>query len=268
MFASQIKSSIASSKVVQQSIGKDPVVVGASYISRDNSNSAINISTQRKSGSVVGLIPSASFGNQTQQSQYGYVQAKVKTRLAMATSMTKTYLEKRASVLEQKTRSTAKKQNEHKQPLVYKVDLTTNEEVPLPAQAQASLFDSQLQSLQRHVIKNDVGPQKTGAASKSNKSQSPTKWSPSKRALYSSKSDNDFLITGRFEKSEDTHRKQFLPEKRLFGGNGGASKIEVGADRLDESMSLALKSELIDSKKKDEISKYLSPMKLGLHRQL
>lgn len=67
----------------------------------------------------------------------------------------------------------------------------------------------------------------------------------------------------------DTGKKNFIPEKRLFGGNGnergGNSNQDYGPD---ESMSLAMKSVLLDSKKKDEINKYLSPIKFGLNRPL
>lgn len=105
---------MASSKVIQQSSGRDPVIVNASYISKDISDSAINISMQRKSGSVVGLIPNAGFSSQPYSSNYGHIQARVKTRMTNLGQSTKTYIEKRASVLEQKKKLNAKKLNEHK----------------------------------------------------------------------------------------------------------------------------------------------------------
>lgn len=199
----------------------DPVTIRASYIQRDNATSSINLQTQRKSGSVVGQMVGSGISS-TNFAKYDHIKAKVKSRPNNATSTTvqNKFHQKKASMFEVLGRSGqgqapsqhTKRGTEHKQPVFYQVDLTENDEgQALKAhfeqpkrstkQPKAS-FDQQLQTMQEQVIKNEEPK---------SQSASPTKWSPSKRALYQSRSMQTFHL------SESRGKQPFLPEKRLFG---------------------------------------------------
>lgn len=80
-------------------------------------------------------------------------------------------------------------------------------------------------------------------------SLSPTKWSPSKRALYQSRSMQNFNLSELGSK-----QKAFLPEKRLFG----AEAREASQNRLNQT---GTKGTLLDRKNIDEVLKYSSPDK-------